>query len=95
LLNTDIEVFQVLEQMIKSYDAEYLNQWNELSKDYKTRMAKGIIAFEIQVNELQFKEKISQNKSENERSKIINNLEKSENGNDVLLAEYMNEEKNK
>jgi transcriptional regulator len=95
LLETDIEVFQVLEQMIKSYDAEYLNQWNELSKDYKTKMAKGIIAFEIQVNELQFKEKISQNKSENERNKIIKNLEKSEYGNDVLLAEYMNEEKNK
>lgn len=95
LLETDIEIFQVLEQMIKSYDTEYLNQWNELSKDYKTRMAKGIVAFEIQVNELQFKEKISQNKSENERNKIINNLGKSKNGNEVLLAEYMNEEENK
>lgn len=93
LLETDTEVFEVLEQMIKGYDTEYLNQWNELSIDYKTRMAKGIVAFEIRVNELQFKEKLSQNKSEKERNKIINNLEESKNGNEVLLAEYMDKNK--
>ena len=94
ILESNTEVINVLEQMIKSYDTEYLNQWNELSKDYKAKMVKGIVAFEIRINELQFKEKLSQNKSENEQNKIINNLAKSESGNEVLLAEYMNNKKN-
>lgn len=94
ILESNTEIINVLEQMIKSYDTEYLNQWNELSKDYKAKMVKGIVAFEIRINELQFKEKLSQNKSENEQNKIINNLAKSESGNEVLLAEYMNNKKN-
>lgn len=94
ILESNTEVINVLEQMIKSYDTEYLNQWNGLSKDYKAKMVKGIVAFEIRINELQFKEKLSQNKSENEQNKIINNLAKSESGNEVLLAEYMNNKKN-
>ena len=94
ILESNTEIINVLEQMIKSYDTEYLNQWNELSKDYKAKMVKGIVALEIRINELQFKEKLSQNKSENEQNKIINNLAKSESGNEVLLAEYMNNKKN-
>ena len=94
ILESNTEIINVLEQMIKSYDTEYLNQLNELSKDYKAKMVKGIVAFEIRINELQFKEKLSQNKSENEQNKIINNLAKSESGNEVLLAEYMNNKKN-
>ena len=94
ILESNTEIINVLEQMIKSYDTEYLNQWNGLSKDYKAKMVKGIVAFEIRINELQFKEKLSQNKSENEQNKIINNLAKSESGNEVLLAEYMNNKKN-
>ncbi len=93
VLEKETEVFEVLEQMIKSFDVDYMDQWNELSKDYKRRMASGIIAFEIQVNELQFQEKLSQNKSKNEQDKIINNLLESEMGSDVLLAKYMKEKK--
>ena len=41
-------------------------------------MLKGITAFEIEVDEIQFKEKLSQNKTAQEQERIISSLSKSE-----------------
>ena len=52
-------------------------------------MSKGIVAFEIQVCKLQWKEKLSQNKKENERNSIIDSFSKSVDMNQRTIAEYM------
>ena len=83
------KVFEVLERTIENYEASYKDQWNNLPADYKTGLAKGIMAFDIEVTDLQGKKKLSQNKTENERQKIINALSKSENTNEQLIAGYM------
>lgn len=79
----------LLEEMIDDFEPEYKNQWNNISDDYKVKMANGIIVFEIKVNKLYFKEKLSQNKNENERKTIINYLKNSKNINDRSISEYM------
>ncbi|MDB5124232.1 MAG: paiB [Mucilaginibacter sp.] len=79
----------VLQEMIKYYDAGYLNQWNSLPEDYKQKMMKGIVAFEIVVDDLQAKKKLSQNRSETEREHIINDLSKAQNSNEKEIAQYM------
>lgn len=80
---------ELLEQTIINYEAEYLNQWNSLPDDFKLKILKGITAFEIVVDDLQAKKKLSQNKTEKERENIINALSHAENSNERNIAEYM------
>lgn len=56
-------------------------------------MIKGIVAFEIEVTELQGKKKLSQNKTAAEQDRIIAALEKSENSTEKELGRYMKTEK--
>ena len=71
-----------------------MKQWNSLPNDYKINMSKGIIAFEIEVDDLQAKKKLSQNKTETEQRNIISTLSKSDNSNEKSIAEYMKKEQN-
>lgn len=80
-----------LEKMIRFYEQDYLQQWNGLSNKFKAGMMKGIVAFELPVTELQGQKKLSQNKSEVERKRIIETLENSENSTERDIAGYIRE----
>ena len=82
-------VFNILEQMMDSFEPTYKAQWRSLPLEYKIRMANGIVAFEVAVHKLQFKEKLSQNKKQNERLNIITSLADSTQETDRMIAEYM------
>lgn len=75
--------------MMDSFDPAYKEQWQTLSSDYTSKMAKGIVAFEFYVSRLESKEKLSQNKKENERKSIIRTLSKSDDTNERTIGEYM------
>ncbi len=79
----------LLKEMIQYYEADYLKQWEGLSEDYKQKMMKGITAFEIVVNDLQAKAKLSQNRTEKERGNIIKDLTHAQNTNEKEIAGYM------
>ena len=79
----------LLARMISNYEADYLTQWNGLPDEYKQRMMKGIVAFEIVVDDLQGKQKLSQNRSEVEQENIINALSKSNDTTEAEIARYM------
>jgi len=83
------KVMELLEATIDQYDVSYQEQWNSLPEDYKLKMIKGIVAFEIVVTDLQAKKKLSQNKTSNEQQKIIATLSQSSDTNEILIAEYM------
>jgi transcriptional regulator len=87
---TEIDkVFKVLESTIDNYEIVYKQQWNNMPEEYKLKMSKGIVAFEIVVTDLQAKKKLSQNKKVSEQNKIIETLSKSSNCNEQLIADYM------
>jgi transcriptional regulator len=79
----------LLVQMISNYEANYLAQWNNLPDEYKQRMMKGIVAFEIIVDDLQGKQKLSQNRTETERENIINALSKNGDTVEAEIGKYM------
>ncbi|MDP9049030.1 MAG: FMN-binding negative transcriptional regulator [Bacteroidota bacterium] len=79
----------LLQEMIQFYDAGYLQQWSSLPEDYKQKMMKGIVAFEIVVDDLQAKKKLSQNRTEKERENIINDLSHASDSNEREIAAYM------
>ncbi|KIO77419.1 transcriptional regulator [Pedobacter lusitanus] len=80
---------QELEKMIKFYDPDYLQQWDSLTDKFKKGMIRGIVAFELEVSDLQGQKKLSQNKSEAERESIVNHLEKSSSSVESDLARYI------
>jgi transcriptional regulator len=83
------KVAALLEKTITNYEADYLTQWNKLPADYKFKMMNGIVAFEIVVDDVQGKKKLSQNKTEQERQNIINSFSKSPDSNERDIAGYM------
>ncbi|MGY4536528.1 transcriptional regulator [Mucilaginibacter sp. UYNi724] len=83
------QVAQLLEKMIGVYEAGYREQWDNLPDDYKLKMMNGIIAFEILVDDLQGKSKLSQNRTATERESIITSLSDSLDKNDQGIAAYM------
>ena len=83
------KVTALLEKTICNYEADYLTQWNKLPADYKLKMMNGIVAFEIVVNDLQGKKKLSQNKTEQEQQNIINALGNAADSNERDIARYM------
>jgi transcriptional regulator len=89
LLEDEASKLQVLEQMITFYERGYMEQWNSLPDKFKTGMMRGIAAFELEVSDLQGQKKLSQNKTEAERERIIRHLE--ENGDNTAkdLAIYI------
>jgi transcriptional regulator len=80
---------ELLQHTIEFYDAGYLQQWEKLTDHYKSKMMKGIVAFEIEVTDLQAKKKLSQNRSEKERENIINSVDNSTDTNEKEIAAYM------
>ena len=80
---------ELLKHTINFYDAGFMQQWDKLSDHYKSKMMKGIVAFEIEVTDLQGKQKLSQNRTEQERENIINSLSQSTDTNEKEIAAYM------
>ena len=93
LITDSSQVMRLLEQTIDQYETAYRAQFDKLSDDYKSKMARGIVAFEIIVTELEGKKKLSQNKTETERDNVIKSLAQSPNTAEQLIAEYMMREK--
>jgi len=89
LMNDLTRTFDILEATINYFDKSYQAQWESLPLAYKTKMAKGIVAFEVVVTDLQAKKKLSQNRSEAEKEKIISQLSQSDDSNENRIAEYM------
>ncbi|NDC77554.1 MAG: FMN-binding negative transcriptional regulator [Chitinophagia bacterium] len=95
LLTDPSEALRALEGMIDTYEAGYRSQWDALPEDYRMKMLKGIVAFEVKVSELQAKKKLSQNRSEAERDRIINALSASSDTNETAIAAFMERDRRK
>jgi transcriptional regulator len=89
IITDENAVSHLLKQMITAFDASYLKQWNSLPDKYKSGMIRGIVAFEIEVTDLQGQKKLSQNRTEAERQRIVTNLENSGNTVEADLAKHI------
>lgn len=92
IISDKAAVMSLLEDAIKDYEPEYMGQWNELPTAFKYKMANGIVAFEIPVTTVQGKKKLSQNKTAEERNRIIELLKKSDDTTVSGLGEYMSKQ---
>lgn len=89
LITKHEDVIDLLQSTIGNYEASYREQWNRLPEKYRYGQMMGIVAFKIEVTEIQAKEKLSQNKTRKEQQKIIDALSASKDTNERITAEYM------
>lgn len=89
ILTEPSDAMRVIKSAIETYEPAYGQQWDSFPDDYKSKMLKGIVAFEVLVDDLQGKKKLSQNRSETEQARIIETLSKSTDVNENLIAAYM------
>ena len=64
----------VLEDSFKVFEPQYQKQWESLPEDYKNGLLDGIVAFSIKIKEIEGKFKLSQNRTEGDRERIIEEL---------------------
>ncbi len=83
----------ILELSFEHFDPSYTAQWKTLPDDYRTRLLNGIVAFEIAITNLEGKFKLSQNRTEGDRLRIIESLSGSSEGAKKEVAKYMEERK--
>lgn len=86
-IRTDVD--SVLEEMIGFYDEAYLKQWAGLPDEYRESMKKGIVAFEVIVERLEGKFKMSQNRSTADQENIVEEFAGSQSVNQQGVAEII------
>lgn len=94
MVSDTADVMAMLEAMIDAFEPAYRAQWGGLSDDFKHKMSKGIAAFTIKVERLEAKRKLSQNKKDSERKRIVETLSKSDQALEQQIAEYMKKDLN-
>jgi transcriptional regulator len=86
-LCTEDEKETVLRKMIAAYEPAYEKQYDSLPEKYTAGLKKGIVAFTVEVQSLQGKYKLSQNKKPEERERITHHL--AAHADTSSLADYM------
>ena len=89
IANTNEEKLEILQQQIKTYEPSFKQQFEQLDSTYTQGLLDGIVALKIEVDELQCKEKLSQNKSQRDRASIQQKLADSNDKNLQYLAKKM------
>ena len=69
---------EILIEMLQVFDTPYLDQWDGLREEYRSGMLKHIVGFEIAVDRLEGKFKLSQNRSRQDQANIIQSLQEGE-----------------
>jgi transcriptional regulator len=67
----------VLLGTIGQFDQSYLDQWRGLNEKYRAKMLTEIVGFEIAVEHLEAKFKLSQNRPKGDQARVIQSLESS------------------
>ena len=92
-LFTDEESLRAtLHRMIDTYESSYMTQWSELSEEYRSRMMKHIVGFNIKVKRLEGKFKLSQNRTKGEQARVIQCLNQSQDSNISGVAQLMQQQ---
>ena len=93
LFTDEAHLTETLDAMIHTFDAAYMTQWTSLSDEYRRRMLKHIVGFEIKVQRLEAKFKLSQNRTKTEQAQVIQCLKQSHDSAISGTADLMQKQK--
>lgn len=83
---------QLLQDEVDTFEAGFAHPWKmELPHDYERKQMAAIVAFEIEITRLEGKFKLSQNRPEIDRPRVMQALEDSASAEDQKVAALMRE----
>ncbi len=89
LLN-DTELAAQLRAMVQKFESAFSQPWTgESQDDYQAKLRRGIVGFDIEITRLEGKWKLSQNRPEADRHKVIAALQNSPHDDDRAIAKLM------
>ncbi len=83
---------EVLLETIACFEPTYLEQWRGLNEEFRARMLSEIVGFEISVERLEAKFKLSQNRPRADQARVIQSLEASDDSAISGVAELMKDQ---
>ena len=89
LFSDEERLKETLHRIINTFDSSYMTQWSKLSDQYRSRMMKHIVGFEIKAKRLEAKFKLSQNRTKGEQARVIQSLNQSKDSNISGVAKLM------
>ncbi|CAA6823177.1 MAG: Transcriptional regulator [uncultured Aureispira sp.] len=89
LLLENKQAIDLLEKTIAVFEKGFQGQWENLDEGYKNRLLQGIVAFRLKIQGVEAKEKLSQNKTVQERQTISDGLLATSDRSAQQLAEIM------
>ncbi|HTT09502.1 MAG TPA: FMN-binding negative transcriptional regulator [Burkholderiaceae bacterium] len=78
----------ILKALIDNHDPAYRAQWDELGEEFREKMKRGIVGFEVAVERVDGKFKLSQNRPPQDRASVLAAMEEGGAG-ERALAEWM------
>lgn len=79
---------RILKALIDAHDNDYRAQWDELPEEFREKMKRGIVGFEIAVDRVDAKFKLSQNRPAPDRASVLGAMERGGAG-ERAMAEWM------
>jgi transcriptional regulator len=92
LITAESDLQLLLQELIALFDQAYLEQWSSLSDDYRLRMIRHIVGFEIQVTRIETKFKLSQNRTRADQESVIWALEQNPHSAATEVARLMRQQ---
>jgi len=89
------ELYTMLKQLVDRYEANAVTdkpyKLETLPQDYVEKEMRGIVGFQIKINRIEAKFKLSQNRQQQDYDNVIAELQKSDDGNALAVAQAMAE----
>jgi transcriptional regulator len=79
---------RILKALIHVHDGAYSVQWDELGEEFREKMKRGIVGFEIAVERIDGKFKLSQNRAPQDKANVLAAMEQGGAG-ERALADWM------
>jgi len=79
---------RILKALIDIHDVAYRAQWDELGEEFREKMKRGIVGFEVAVDRVDGKFKLSQNRPAQDRASVLAAMEAG-GASERALAEWM------
>ncbi|MBA3943773.1 MAG: FMN-binding negative transcriptional regulator [Herpetosiphonaceae bacterium] len=90
ILEDNVAVYRHLRALVHEHETSIASPW-QMDEAYMEKLARGVVAFEIEITRLEGKFKLSQNKTERDRAGVIAALVASPHPSDHALAGAMQE----
>jgi transcriptional regulator len=95
LIEDETELQTLLQETIDTYEASFPISWKgDLPEDFRAKLIKAIVGFEIPISRIEGKFKLGQNRSPEDLQGVFQALSNSTSENDQELAKIMTHESN-